>query len=46
MGIGLMANIPDQLILRRIKHIVKGDGQLDDAKPCAEVATSLTYRVE
>ena len=33
--IGLVADVPDQLVAGRIEHVVQGDRQLDDAKPRA-----------
>ena len=36
--IGLVADIPDQAIVRRVEHIMEGNGQLDDAQPGAEMA--------
>src|SRR5689334_483611 len=32
MRISLMANIPDELVGRRVENIVQRDGQLDDAE--------------
>ena len=36
--IGLVADVPDQPVGRRVKDIVEGDCQLDDAKPRTEMA--------
>ena len=36
--IRLMADIPDQLVLRRIEHIMQGNRQFDDAKARPQVA--------
>src|SRR5207244_11389746 len=36
--IGLMADVPDQPVLRRIEHIVKGNRQLDHPQAGAEMA--------
>ena len=36
--IGLMADIPDQPVVRRVEHVVQRDGELDDAKAGAEMA--------
>ena len=30
--IGLMADVPDQPVVRRVEHVVQRDRQLDDAK--------------
>src|SRR5262245_58565462 len=46
MGIGLMPDIPDQPVVRRIEYMVKGYGELDHAKPRAEVASSDRNRVD
>ena len=40
MGIGLVADIPDQLVARRVEHIVQRHRQLDHAEPRAEMAAS------
>ncbi len=37
--VGLVADIPDQLVVRGIEDVVKRDGQFDDAKARAEMAT-------
>ncbi len=39
--IGLMADVPDQDVARRLEHMVDGDGKLDHAQPCAQVAAGL-----
>src|SRR5258706_9761611 len=44
--IGLVADIPDDLVLRRIEDAVQGDGELDDAEPGAEMATGDRNRVD
>ena len=36
--VGLMADVPDQPVARRIEDMVQRDGQLDHAKPGAEMA--------
>ena len=35
--VGLVAYVPDDFILRRIKDVMKCHGQLDNAKPCAQM---------
>ena len=35
--VGLMADVPDQPVGRRVEHIVERNRQLDDAKPGTEV---------
>jgi len=37
--IGLMADIPDQFVVRRVEHIMDRDRQLDDAQAGAQMAT-------
>ena len=44
VGIGLMADIPDQPVMRRLEDIVKRHRQLDDAKTGAQMATCLRHR--
>src|SRR5690606_10928886 len=44
--IGLMADIPDQAIFRRLIDIVQSDGQLDHAQSGAEMTTGLTNSPE
>src|SRR5262245_26303755 len=39
MGIGLMPDIPNQFVVRRIEYMVKRDGELDHAKASAEMAS-------
>ena len=36
--IGLVADVPDQPVARRVEDVVQRDGQLDDAEPGAEMA--------
>ena len=35
--IGLVADVPDQAIVRRVEHVVQRDRELDHAEPGAEV---------
>ena len=39
--VALMANIPDQPVMGRVKNIVQRHGQLDDAKRRAEMAAGF-----
>ncbi len=39
MGIGLMADVPNQTVARCVEHVVQGDGQFDHAEPGAKVST-------
>ena len=36
--IGLVADVPDQAVARRVEHIMQRDGQLDHAEAGAEMA--------
>ena len=42
--IGLMADVPDQPIARRIEDIMERDRQFDDAEPGAQMAPGLGQR--
>ncbi len=42
--IGLVADVPDQLVARRVEHIMDGDGQLDHAEPRAEMPAGHRHR--
>ncbi len=44
--IRLVTHVPDQAVLRGVEHIVQGDGQLDRAEPCREVAATGADRVD
>ena len=46
MRIGLMADIPDQPVARRIEDVMQRDGELDDAEPRAKMAAGDGYRVD
>ena len=46
VGIGLVADIPDQPVFRRLEHGVDGDRQLDHAKRGAEMAAGHGNRVD
>ena len=37
MDIGLVPDIPNQLVTRRVKDVMEPYGQLDDPEACAEV---------
>src|SRR5262249_8181202 len=45
MWIGLVADVPDQPVLRGIEHVVEGDRQLDHPQPGAEMAPGDRHRV-
>jgi hypothetical protein len=36
--IGLVADVPDQPVARRLKHVVQRDGELDNTQPGAQMA--------
>ena len=38
VGIGLMAHVPDDLVLRRVIDVVQGHGQLDGPQARSQVA--------
>ena len=44
--IGLMADVPDQPVARRVEHIVQRDRQLDDAEAGAEMAAGNRHRLD
>ena len=44
--IGLMADVPDQPVGRRVEHVVQRDRQLDDAEAGAEMAAGDRDRVD
>tara|TARA_R110002110_G_C13105740_1_gene686331 strand:- start:401 stop:598 length:198 start_codon:yes stop_codon:yes gene_type:complete len=45
MGIGLMANIPDQFIDGCLINVMQGNGKFDHAETRAKVTASLTHGV-
>ena len=44
--VGLVADVPEDLVARRVEQAVQGDGQLAGAEVGAEVAADLTDRVD
>ena len=44
--IGLMADIPDQAVRRRVEHVVEGDGELDHPQAGAEMAAGDRHRID
>ena len=42
--IGLVADVPDQPVARRVEDIMQRHGQFDDAQPRAEMAAGLRHR--
>src|ERR1051325_9799279 len=46
MRVSLVAHVPDDAIARRVKSIMKRDGQFDSAQACARVAADTRHRFE
>ena len=46
MGIGLVADVPDQPVARRIEHVMQRDRQLDDAEAGAKMSAGNRNRVD
>ena len=46
VGIGLVADVPDQLVVGRVEHIVQRHGELDHAEPGAEMAAGLRHHLD
>ncbi len=46
MRLALMPDIPDQTVIRRIEHGVNGDGQFDNAKTRAKMATGGGHGID
>jgi hypothetical protein len=46
MRVGLMADIPNQPVMRGIEHVMQCDRQLDGAEPGGEVATHLAHGMD
>ena len=44
--VGLVADVPDQAVVRRVEHVVQGDGQFDRAQVRRQVAAGLGHRFE
>ena len=44
--IGLMADVPDQPVLRRVEDVVQRDRQLDHAEARPEMTAGAAYRVD
>ena len=44
MRVGLVTDVPDQFVMRRVEDMVQRDGQLDHAKPRAEMAAGDSNR--
>ncbi len=46
MRIGLVADVPDQLVDGRVEHIVQRHRQFDHAEPGAEMAAGLRHGID
>ncbi len=46
VGVTLVAHIPHQPVVGGVVDVVQGDGQLNNAEACAEVAAGLADRVQ
>jgi len=44
--IALMADVPNQMVFRRVVYIVQGDGQLDRAQIAGEMPAGFAYRIQ
>ena len=44
--IALVADVPHELVARRVERVVQRDGQLDDAEPRADVAAGSRADVD
>ena len=44
--VALMADVPDELIVRCVEDMMQRDGQLDDAEPCADVTPGARARID
>ncbi len=42
----LMADVPDELVIRGVEHLMQSDGELDHAKARAEVTAGHRHRVD
>ena len=45
VGIGLVARIPDQLVIGRVESIVEGNGELDSPETRAKMASGFRHAV-
>jgi hypothetical protein len=41
VGVGLVADVPDQPVVRRVEDVMQGDGQFDRAEVGRQVAAGL-----
>ena len=44
--IGLVAHVPDQAVVRRVEHVVQGDGEFDRAQIGTQVAPGFGHAVD
>ena len=40
-----MANVPDELVVRRVEHVMQGYGQLDDPEAGTQMAAGTRYDI-
>ena len=45
VGVSLMPHVPDQLVARRVEHVVQGDGQLHRPQPRREMPPRYAHRL-
>jgi len=43
VGVGLMPDVPDNLVVRGVENVMEGDGQLDDSQARRQVTAVLCY---
>src|SRR3974377_1367002 len=46
MRVGLVPDVPDQLVARRVEHVVQGDGQFHDTEPGTEMASGFGHSID
>jgi hypothetical protein len=46
MWVALVTDIPNQLVIRGVEHIVQGNRKLDDTQASAKMAARATHAVE
>ncbi len=44
--IGLVTDVPDQLVIGRVENVVKGHREFDDAEACAEMTAGDCDRID
>ena len=46
MRVGLVADVPDQLVAGRVEHVVQGNGQFHDAEPGTKMASGFGHSID